>query len=433
MAAFNVFGGPANESDPSWGDYVGAEGLLVWYDGTRWQPTTPQENMARRAQALGLPAGADPNTYNRFPNNVPVAAPTPQPAAANPIAAGPSAPMLAPAPASADPRKLVLDKLKAGSIAPAAAIALLMDTGMNQSQAETMVDPYLIPSAAPITQPAPNTGTWQGSTGTAPASTAPTGTTPAPGGTGPAGGAPVPPGQAATASAGGLPIMFGGSGQNPADNPFGWSYAPWSETDWERQNAFNASFSKQFQGVPSFLRGGLQESFDPLEAAFIMKRGLGNIPISQTFNSFMNNPGNMNWNSLIQQGANLLGQNFSGANQMAGNELGVQGYTPETGTSFYNNPDFAETANQPQAGGGQTNLAQGFQSFLANDPRLQLQMSLGSVMPGIPYMLKDSMTNVANNAFSQWLVQQPQGQAAAGVPSSQLNWLNEFVRRGYRF
>ena len=187
-----------------------------------------------------------------------------------------------------------------------------------------------------------------------------------------------------------MPGLFGGTG---SPDQFGSAYAPWSETDWERKTAFDAAFANKFKGVPDFLQGGARDDFNPLEAAYMFQRGMGNIPANTGFGSFMNNPGNINWNSLINQGANLLGQG---------------------------------------AGVG-SNLAQGFQEFLGNNQPLQMQMSLASALPGVPGFLANSMGNVASDAFNKWVVGLPQGEAAAGVPGSQLNWLNEFVRRGYRF
>jgi hypothetical protein len=163
---------------------------------------------------------------------------------------------------------------------------------------------------------------------------------------------------------------------------------PWSESEGERGIAFNAFLGDRFgAGVPTYLQRPLQRMFEPLQQAYTFGTDFGTVPGGTSFAQFAKQgQGLPDFRGLAERGANA----FSGGDDV-------------------------------------------LQSRLAEDQERQFDLSLLAAGQNVPWTLKNALQNVGRRRFDQWQVGLPQGDAAAGVSASNLNWLPEFARRGFRF
>ena len=180
--------------------------------------------------------------------------------------------------------------------------------------------------------------------------------------------------------------------------PFGPSTAPWSETEQDRATAFRAWMSTLFKpGTPNFLQAPVAAKFDPNQVAYEFQRGFGDIPSNRPFSQYLTSPTVANnksaLQSLIQRGANLF--------------------------------TTADSSLDPQS--------QAFREYLANNQGSQLQLAQAYGSAGLPAFLQGSADNLSQRSFDTWRTGLPQGEAAAGQPASNLNFLNYFANKGFRF
>ena len=177
--------------------------------------------------------------------------------------------------------------------------------------------------------------------------------------------------------------------------PFGPSYAPGSETEQDRATMFRSWMADRFKpGTPGFLQQAVQSRFDPNQVAYEMQRGLGQIPANRPFSQYLTSPtaGNTqaSLRSLAQSGANL----FDASNL------------------------------EPQQAA--------FRDYLANNQGSQLQLAMAHAGAGLPAFLQNSLENLGQRSFDKWRTGLPQGEAAQGVPASQLNFLPYYLSQGFR-
>ena len=186
--------------------------------------------------------------------------------------------------------------------------------------------------------------------------------------------------------------------------PFGPAYAPWSETPQERQTGFNAFMANRFgPGTPNFLTRSVQNKFDPYQSMYEFQRGMGAIPATQDFMGYLNGQNNPSAGGAIQGGRGWM-----------------QGL-------------IGQGANLFNPGGPQDNQSQAFRDYLANNQGSQLNLAMAHATAGMPAFLQPSMDRVGNASFDKWITGLPQGAAASGVAPSQLNFLNQYQRNGFRF
>lgn len=357
---------------------------------------------------------------------------------------------------TADPINTVLSGLRSGQYPSQTAIQMLVRLGVDASRAQSIVaaaagGQQAIPTqgVVPTAEPAP-TNFPRDATRPVASPTGPRGDVTT------QGGLPIPTGTAPTApgttplTGQPLPSLFGGGLAGAPTGDFGWAFAPWSETQGERNLSWDAAFAKGFGNVPSMLYGNVPSMEGPMNAAYLLQRGMGNIPVNATFGGFLGNPSvGGGWNNLINQAVGILGHNYTpqfgggpgtalqpGASTAMGTPYDMADESGYTG-AFGGNPSALAGLTQPPAGAAAgsspLNLGAGFQNFLKDNQGLQLQTALASIMPQIPMFLADAMTKVANNVFSQWQVQQPQGLAAMGVDPMSANFLPWFQRNNYSF
>jgi hypothetical protein len=161
-----------------------------------------------------------------------------------------------------------------------------------------------------------------------------------------------------------------------------------------RRSLFQRDVERRLpSGASGFLRRGLERRFDPVNTAFILRRGLGLTPFGpdlegkqpQTFGDFLpaaNYPGAGALRRLVSAAASLLRQD-------PGTLQGVRG---------------------------------GFAEDLRENPREQFNLALQSVIRSIPLELQGSFGRFAKRRFEAARLEQPE-----------MAFLPGFVDRGFQF
>ena len=193
--------------------------------------------------------------------------------------------------------------------------------------------------------------------------------------------------------------------------PFGNVHAPWSETEGERGTAFRAFMANKFgPGTPSFLQRSVEDRFDPTQISYMFQRGLGNIPAEYSYPQALNRAPT----SWGQQGIWPGGSHSNTAPWFLKNQIN-------------------QASNLFNPGGSSGNLQEAFRQYLADNQGEQFKLAMAHGTAGMPAFLTPSLRTHAQSFFDKWLTSLPQGEAAQGVPASQLNFLPHYLRSGFQF
>lgn len=154
----------------------------------------------------------------------------------------------------------------------------------------------------------------------------------------------------------------------------------------EGQSAlFGDYLSKTYPMAPGPYQSFLEQQFQPLKSSYLLQSGLGGL--TNPFSQFLTSTGGKPLSPAAQQAF------LQSLATIMGNPSGDYGVVPET---------FAGAAQE--------------------DPTMQYQLALSSVLPNIPSPFKGAFKNKAQQAFNSFLVNTPE-----------MNFLPWFVNQGFKF
>mgnify|MGYP003147761741 CR=1 FL=1 len=153
-----------------------------------------------------------------------------------------------------------------------------------------------------------------------------------------------------------------------------------------RGELFSSFLTDPSQGaVPGPFQRFRANQFRPTSAEFLLGRGLGNIGLSTTFQDFIQDRSpvpSADFRSNLNEASSILGMPLENL----------------------------------------SNTGQGFQAYLAGSPNEQYNLALHSVLGDVPVEFRNAFEGAASDAFGRFQTRTPD-----------LNFLPEFVNRGFRF